>query len=155
MASKLSHVCYVYPVVGLALRTEPPVHLFAKHFLGPVNGLQAGYAVFRPPAHIVDLAWPGVLQEEIEGPHQVPGVNVVSNLLPLVTINFEASVREGAKHEVGNPVLENGGSTPRAGYAAHSEGSRRQTVELSILLCVEVGGSFTHAEGRMHTLIYR
>src|SRR5215831_15793168 len=83
-----------------------PVHFSAGQLLGLGNGLENGNAVLAATAEIIDLTGTGIGGELLDGANHVMAVNIVANLLCLVTKNRIGLAGNCHLHEVRKKAME-------------------------------------------------
>ena len=106
------------------------------------NRLQHRDVRISPTTKVVNRASGRRPVKRVEGSHYVMGVNVVANLLALVTEHGVGIAADGALHQVGEEAVKLRASVLRAGQATSTKADGRHLEVAPVLLDQQVGSCF-------------
>src|SRR5919107_3131906 len=154
MGLELAHVADPPDVVAAPIRLRvDPVQPLTGDLLAQLHGFEHRTIAKPASAHIVNLADPGVLIEVIEGIDQIVAVNVIPNLLPLVTEYGIWVARHRAPHEIGEDAVQlSPGMVGPCKTPTPKTGSLHPEVS-AVLLNQHVGRDLGGAEQRVLRLV--
>ena len=119
---------------------------FAAEFFGQGEGLPNRAGVRAPASDVVDLAHARGRDEGINKGGDVVGMDVVPDLLALVTEDLVFASLEIAFHEVTQEAVELDAAVVWPGEAASAQAAGRQAEVATVLLHHDIGGDFGRSE---------
>jgi len=112
----------VTDVVAFAILVDIlPIELFAGNLLDFGDGFEHGDAVLSPTTHVVDLAGPRISGKFFDGADDVVAVNVVADLLRLVTEDGVGAADERDLYEIRKKTVKLDAGVRRPGQTAAAE----------------------------------
>ena len=123
-----------------------PVELFPRELLRAVDGFDHGDAVLAAATHVVDLPGAGTSGELFDGANDIVAVNVVTDLLALVTEDRVVPACEGLLDEIGEETVKFDPGMGRPGKAAAAEYTDVHFEVAAIFLGDEISSSLGSAK---------
>jgi len=117
-------------------------HLLARQFFDSDKGFQDGATVSSASAEIVDLARPGFFKKCGDKAGHIERVDVVPDLLTLVSVHIVGLALEIAFHEIGEKAVEFDPAVIGPGETTTTEATGFHSEVATILLDHDVGGDF-------------
>ena len=119
MGFEFAEIGDVADVIAFAIFIHvSPIEFFPGELLDFGNGFEHGDAIFAAATHVVDLAGAGIRGEGFDGSYYIVAVNVVADLLSLVTEDGIFQAVEGGFHEIRKKTVKLDAGVRRAGEAA-------------------------------------
>ena len=154
MGFHLPEVAVVADVVADAVFVNVGVLLgLAGESLGDLEGLEDGTAVIFASTEVVDLSDAGCLDEGCHEAGDIEGVDVVSDLFPLVAEDAVFLPLEVALHEVAEESMELDSGVVRPGEAASTQAASGHVEVTSVFLDDDIGGDLGGSEEGVLALI--
>ena len=117
-------------------------HFLAREFFDPSKGFQNGAAVGAATAEIIDLARAWFFKKRGDKACYIQRVDIVTNLLALVSVHVVGLALEIAFHEVGEKSVELDPAVVGAGETTAAEAAGFHSKVATVLLNHDVGGDF-------------
>ena len=121
-------------------------HFLAREFFDSSKGFQNGATVGAATAEIIDLRRARFLKKCGDKVGYIQRVDVVPDLLALVSVHVVGLALEIAFHEVGEKAVELDSAMVRAGETTAAEAAGFHSKVATVLLNHDVGGDFRGTE---------
>src|SRR5674476_1071926 len=130
-----------------------PVEFFAADFFAERNRFEHRTVRVTAATQVINFAGTRLQRKLPERLDEVATVNVVANLLALVTEHAIRPARGGASHQVGEKTVQLRARVRRAGETAAAKTHRLHAEVTSVFLHQNVRRNFARAEQRMFRLV--
>jgi len=117
-------------------------HFLAREFFDSGKGFQDGAAVGSASAEIIDFARAWLFKKCGDKARYIQRVDVVSDLLALISVDVVGLAHEIAFHEVGEKAVELDPAMVGAGVSTSAEAAGFHSKVATVLLNHDVGGDF-------------
>src|SRR5512135_2213828 len=135
MAHEFGDIAYPpYMVAFTAGLFIAPIELFLGDLFANLDGFQHGTVADASAADVIDLTMSRRFEKLIKSPDQIPAVDIVPDLLALVSEN-DVGLRQGrALHQISQKTVELRARVARPRQAAAAETDRRHAEITAVLL---------------------